>query len=684
MEKENRDEINANSIGISIDELVLRLLNDRKVYSRDKQLIDMQFAEKELSELQESISKKFSIKLHPTFFFQYPSPEAIIQHLIEIKLKAFRDWLYEIQWKSTPIPEIQTLPYDMSWIIFSEESNELLPHINKLLTEELQNVFILHPGDSFKKISSNVFNVNFNTPNEFEQYFGKFSGLNRLYGVIYLCEDPHFTQGQEPSFLFLEAYFKKLSGEVTGLINGIDRLNLAPKLWLITKSYILDGTLESIAQYPISALCRVIAEEYPQIECRTIALDPQVEAINDADILYSEISSNSNEPQAAWKNGKRFVARIMRKGVKEVRVPEFSPDASYLIVGGLRPLGLLFAWWYISHGAKHLILLDDINETTSSQAAIKGWKNQGANITTFIVDFDDEKNLKETFKKIKKEFPPLKGVLHAAGIIDNELIKDINWERIKPIIRLKIAGSWNIHLLTQEFDLDHFVLFSSCVFYLAPLGKMSHTLGNSFLEVLSHYRKNKGLPSLTINWGPWNPLNTIIKKMIDNTLTNRMDLLNIEDAFRALDNIFYTEKPQVIDVNVKWPALLSRSLKENPFFDEISKELGVKKNILIQNYYNIASKERLSLIQSFVHDHVRRLMLLNPDQSVDYEKDFSDLGIDHLEMAHLKNLMQFDIENIVLPANFVESHPSISKLSNALLKILNERKISKVKKTGIY
>lgn len=688
---QKKDEINPETIGIAVDRLILGVLSQKnqKLYSRTTPLIDMQLEAKEMSELQDSLNRQFLVDLHPTFFFQHSTSESIIQYLIETKLKVFRDRLYEIEWKDSEIPEIQTLPFDRTWLLFAEESDTLLPHIRKLLTEELQNCITIHPGKEFKRLGNDTFIVNPNSSVDLKSCFVDFTNINKIYGVIYLSANPSFISNKEKelSFESLESYHEKVSCGLISLVRGLDLLHLsqAPKFYFVTQSYILDGTVDSLAQWPLSALCRVIVEEYPQLDCHMIALDPQANEIESGDTLYAEISCKSTEPQVAWKNGKRHVSRLVRTGTKEVYIPSFSSDATYIIAGGHRPLGLLIAWWYISHGAKHLILLDEIEENPSIQATLKELRSSNVKIDAFVVNFDDVSALNNIFAKIKKECPPIKGVIHTAGVVDNELIKDINWERFKPTHRLKIGGSWNLHRLTEGMDLDHFILFSSCVSFLAPLGKASHATGNAFLDVLSHYRRKKGLPSLTIDWGPWNPRNAVIKKLVDNTLTNRMELLSVEEGFKALENIFYFNKPQVVDVMIKWTALLSHLNRDNPFFDEIAKELGIKRNPLLLKYSQTPNRERYNIIQSFVHEHVRRLMMLHADEVLDIEQDFSAMGIDKIELANLKNRIQFDIEDrLTLPANFLTDNSTIAKLSRALLNALNESQISKVRKTSIY
>jgi hypothetical protein len=105
--------------------------------------------------------------------------------------------------------------------------------------------------------------------------------------------------------------------------------------------------------------------------------------------------------------------------------------------------------------------------------------------------------------RLAREMPPLRGVIHAAGLLDDGILSDQPWARFAHVLPPKIEGAWNLHLATRELALDFFVLFSSIASLLGSAGQGNYAAANAFLDALAAYRRAQGLPALAINWGPW-------------------------------------------------------------------------------------------------------------------------------------------------------------------------------------
>src|SRR4029077_20881029 len=104
---------------------------------------------------------------------------------------------------------------------------------------------------------------------------------------------------------------------------------------------------------------------------------------------------------------------------------------------------------------------------------------------------------------IRREYPPLKGVVHSAGVLDDGILAQLDWERFSRVFEPKVYGSWLLHECTKSLDLDFFILQSSLLSLLGSAGQANYSAGNSFLDSLSAHRRSARLPSTAINWSAW-------------------------------------------------------------------------------------------------------------------------------------------------------------------------------------
>ena len=234
-------------------------------------------------------------------------------------------------------------------------------------------------------------------------------------------------------------------------------------------------------------------------------------------MLFREIGSRESEDQIAFRDGTRRVARLVRAEAPLPRTAEFSPEGTYLITGGLGALGLRTARWLAEHGARHLVLLgrgglppgdqwDGLpqdSRTRRQVEAIRGIEQLGARLEVVAADVADLQQMSGVFARISDTGPPIRGVIHAAGVADYQPIGGMSTEAFGRVLRPKVLGAWVLRHLTWQLDLDFLVCYSSTASLWGVKGQGHYAAANRFLDAFAHDCRAAGTPVLTVNWGLW-------------------------------------------------------------------------------------------------------------------------------------------------------------------------------------
>ena len=398
--------------------------------------------------------------------------------------------------------------------------------------------------------------------------------------------------------------------------------------------------------------------------------------------LREEIFSADGEDQIAFRQGRRYVGRLVRPRPSAAQAPSlrWRTDGSYLISGGLGDLGLLVARWMVEQGARRLILMGRTRlpprsnwssvETGSRLArqigAIRELESLGACVHLASVDVADEGELGGFLDEFRAEdWPPIRGVVHAAGVLQDGLLVQLDAAALNTVLRPKVMGGWLLHHLLQDESLDFFVLFSSAGSVLGQPGQGNYAAANAFLDSLAHHRQVLGKPALSINWGAWAG-EGFADSVGGKRLAARLALLGIssiapKQALEILGRLLGQSTTQVVAVPVSWKQFreVYPSGSGSPLLAELAREQAEvprsagrtsdRRDALLA----AEPTERRQLLQSYLSEQVARVLGLSPSR-LDLQQPLNHLGLDSLMAVELKNRIAVDLKVNVPVAKFLQ------------------------------
>lgn len=355
-------------------------------------------------------------------------------------------------------------------------------------------------------------------------------------------------------------------------------------------------------------------------------------------------------------------------------------DGTYLITGGLSGFGLATAKWMVERGAKHLVLMGRRGASTEEAVTtIDKIKKAGVKVFVAKANVTKRDQVAKVLGDIRKRTAPLRGVIHAAMVLDDAILLQLNEERMRKVMAPKIIGAWNLHAETINIPLDLFVLFSSFSSIIGSPGQGNYAAGNVFLDSLAHYRRLKGLPVLTINWGGISDVGYVANnpEVAEKLEHIGMKSLPSEVCLRILGELLQRGAVQVGVGNLDWQQL-SRVHVITPtqrfahlVEANLSEEGDGSGALLIDTIMDLKPEERRQHLESFICERLARILGTSPSK-LDVNQPLLGLGIDSLMAVEIGNQIQMGLGVNVPTVKFMEGL-SISGLSNYVIEQLDAK-----------
>jgi acyl transferase domain-containing protein/NADPH:quinone reductase-like Zn-dependent oxidoreductase/acyl carrier protein len=336
-------------------------------------------------------------------------------------------------------------------------------------------------------------------------------------------------------------------------------------------------------------------------------------------------------------------ARHIGKIILSVPAPaQVRADASYLITGGLGALGLETARWLVRRGARHLVLAGRRGPGDAERQAINEIQEAGCCVRVVAADVACEADVRRLLDEGLAGWPALRGVFHTAGVLDVVVLANLSRERLEKVLAPKVRGGWYLHEHTRQMPLDFFVLYSSIATLLGSPGQGNYAAGNAFLDALAEHRRARGLPALSIGWGPWAGAGMAANVDSRGWLAQGLRLLRPEMALAALEAAL-GHAGTAFALDADWDrvaqtvprargALLARllAIAARPTGGAIRERIG-----------QAPAEQRAGLIQDYLQHLLQHV--LGAPAAIDPDRGFLELGMDSIMALELRKQVEAEL-----------------------------------------
>ncbi len=433
---------------------------------------------------------------------------------------------------------------------------------------------------------------------------------------------------------------------------AIAQSSSSARVWVLTRNTQAVNASDRIDPTDAWAwgLGRVVSMESPRMRWTTIDVEDDSSAFLEC--------TGTNETAIAIRGGACWVPRLARRTIEVNDAPLFRRDASYLVTGAFGAIGRQLTRWMIEEGARNLVLA---GRTPTDVEFVD------ANVLAVAADVADGDAVARLFEQAAASMPPIRGIFHAAGTLDDALLADLTWDRFEGVFRAKVEGTRNLHHQSLALDLDHFVCFSSAASLIGSRGQANYAAANAFIDALAHHRRRLGYPALSINWSAWAGEGMAAHEH-ERLRALGFDPIAPADALELLGRIMRSGATQIGVVPADWPKVLSTLFDDPPpFFSAL-----VEKNAPPPRERFLPALERtpVDARRRKLEEHLRALIVAtlgrDPFPTSDNDLSFFELGMDSLTSLDLRNRLQTDLDR-TLPSTVAFEYPSIPELADYLI-----------------
>lgn len=593
-----------------------------------------------------------------------------------VGLSTIDSWLADLVWVDTPLPTAESVAEDpaaQDWLVFAD-ANGIADELAALVTAAGGRCHLVRPGAGYRMGQDG---------RESTVAPGSAADLRSLLGDLRAdggASFGHIVHLWNLDLPALDATSRQVFDQHTAwgaysLIALAQSLPDLPgsRLHIVTRSTqaVAAGDPVEPLGAPAWGVGRVLWQQELTAhrgKLIDLGLHPDGDSADAAALLREVLVADVDE--VALRGSRRCTSRLRpAAGLTRPLPLRLRADGSYLVTGAFGALGRLLCRTLVKRGARRLILvgrsglperssrqsLDPASPAARSVRLVQELEALGAHPVVAQLDITDEAALTAWLEEYRRrESLPIRGVFHLAGQVRDTLLPEIDRETFDAVHAPKAVGAYLLHRHLSEEPLEHFVLFASIASVLTTAGQSNYAAGNAFLDALAHHRRYRGLPGLSLDWGPWATGMIEELGLVGHYRESRgMSSLSPDVGMAVLERVIGQDRAQLLVATVvDWPTFLAWYPQPPQLVGELAAAAGDPRpegehGGLLDTFRAACDEERQLLLTERFTALVAGVLRVNP-QDVGPADRLSAFGLDSLLAMELRARVHAEL-GIALP-----------------------------------
>ncbi len=467
----------------------------------------------------------------------------------------------------------------------------------------------------------------------------------------------------------------RISAEISDLVRTLAERDAdkPAALWIVTRGVHESLAPSTLRQSFLWGFAGVIAAEHPELwgGLVDLAVDDDLEESAPA---LADLLATPSKSILVLRDGVVLAPTLAPVRGKPVRKSlQCRPDAAYLITGGMGALGLLMAGWLADRGARRLVLtgrtplpprgdweLETLDAGLRQKIdAIRALEMRGVTVEAVAADIGCHDDVQALLAKRDRDgAAPIRGIIHAAGVTNDQLVTAITDDAVQQVMWPKIGGGQVLHEAFPPGSVDFFFLTASAAGIFGIPGQGSYAAANSYLDALARARRQQGCHTMSLDWVAWRGLGFAADAQIVGEELQRMGSRDItpSEAFTAWEYVDTYDVAQAVVVPVPSPVGADGSTAGDTYL------------VPARNWSQMSATDVRNELESGLRTIIAAELRL-PEKELDNDRPFAELGLNSLmAMAIRREAEQF--VGIELSAIMLFNHPTVALLAKYLARIV--------------